>query len=694
MTGTAVARYDGAPVVGIDVGGTFTDFAAAFPGGRLVFHKEPSEPRDPSVAVERGLAALLKEQPLLGGRPIRIVHGTTIAVNALLQGNVADIALIVSQGMRDVLEIGRMRLPSAFDFRMAKQRVLVSRDKVFEIGCRMSTHGRIIANATDDEIDELCALIEASGVEAVAIALLNSYVDASLERSLAERIAAQLPRLLITQSSKVWPEIREFERTVAACVNAQVHPLMQSYLETLEGRIQRLGVDALLQISGSSGGTFSVESAKDRPLETLLSGPASGTTAASRLAKAAGLNSVITFDMGGTSADIAMMTNGEVELTTGAYVGDVPLMMPLVEVSSIGAGGGSIVSVDAEGVIKVGPESAGADPGPVAYALGGSRPTITDCYVVLGFIDPDRFLGGRMKLNKTAAAAALSEIAASLGLESAEQAAWAAITVATARMSTALFTRMALKGHPPSAQILMPFGGAGPTHAVMLAQEAGLRGVAVPPAAATFCALGAAMADVRRDFVRSLGKVRVSQMATRLWKNWAALEEEARTWIQAEGLPIRSHGFAYAADMRYSGQSHNLVVAVPEEIRRAESIPGLAAAFHSAHAAIYDFRESDDDVEIVTQRLSVLGETPDVSFPKVARGASVANGSGARTVFYDNAYLEADIFSRRVFGAGTTAVGPAVIEDDDLTVWIPPSWGVRVDDRGILMIERSSSDAS
>src|SRR3989442_6058207 len=324
MEGVA-AKYDAAPVVGIDVGGTFTDFAVAFPDG-LVFHKEPSEPQDPSLAVQRGLQALMTRQPSLARSPIRSVRGTTQGVNALLQGKGGPIALIVSMGMRDVLEIGRMRLPSAFDFRMAKQRVLVSRDKVFEINCRISGRGKTVNNATDEEISQLCASIDASGVKAVAVALLNSYIDPTLEQTLAERIQTRLPNLLITQSARIWPEIREFERCVAACVNAQIHPLFDAYLQTLEQRIRGLGADALLQLSGSSGGTLSVRSARERPLETLLSGPASGTTAAAKLAKACGLGSVLTFDMGGTSADIGVMLDGEVELTTNAYIGDLPVM--------------------------------------------------------------------------------------------------------------------------------------------------------------------------------------------------------------------------------------------------------------------------------------------------------------------------------------------------------------------------------
>ncbi|WP_321573453.1 hydantoinase/oxoprolinase family protein, partial [Geminicoccus flavidas] len=313
------------------------------------------------------------------------------------------------------------------------------------------------------------------------------------------------PDLPVTCSAEIWPEVREFERAVVACINAEVHPLMGAYLAKLGERIDAVAQN-VLQLTSSSGGMLSLASAKERAIDTVLSGPASGATAAASMCRAAGIDAALTFDMGGTSADIAIISDGTVEFTTNARIGDLPLMMPVVGVSSIGAGGGSIVSVDAYGVIKVGPESAGAHPGPVAYGLGGTEPTVTDCYLVLGFIDPDRFLGGAMRLDKAKAEAALAAIAQHLHLPSAAHAAEAALRVATVRMASELFKLLAQKGYEPADHVVVPFGGAGPTHAVMLAEEAKLKGVTVPTAAATFCALGAAVADLRRDFVRSLGK--------------------------------------------------------------------------------------------------------------------------------------------------------------------------------------------
>jgi N-methylhydantoinase A len=675
--------------IGIDVGGTFTDFVLALPEGQLVFHKEPSTPKDPSMAVHLGLKHLVDAHPALREARTRIVHGTTLALNAVLQHKVADIALVVSRGNRDVLEIGRARLPSSFDIHVAKERPIVPRDRILEIGGRTDADGIVLSRPAEAELDELCARIRGLGVGAVAITLLNSYVDATLERELVAAIAARLPDLLITSSSSVWPEIREFERTVVACINAQVHPLMEDYLATLAQRIDGAGITAALQLTSSSGGMLSVHSARARPIETMLSGPASGATAAAKLAKAQGIGSALTFDMGGTSADIAVIVDGVLEFTTTSRIGELPLMMPVVGVSSIGAGGGSIVSVDAHGIIKVGPESAGANPGPVAYGLGGVRPTVTDCYLVLGLIDPDGFLGGRIRLDKARAEVALQEVADRLNLPSAAHAAEAAISVATAQMATDLFKLLALKGHEPATQILMPFGGAGPTHANLLAEEAGLAGVAVPPAAATFCALGAALADVRRDFVAALGHARLVGLGDRLWDNWATLESEAKDWLAGEGIAILSQDLEYAADMRYAGQAHNLMVTVPASARAARDVSAVAQAFHQAHEAIYGFREDDAAIEIVAQRLSIIGRVPSFELPRTVAAPRAGGHLRTREVFHGGAWVEARVVRREELGSGTWLDGPLIVEQSDTTTWVLPGWHLAADEVGVLNIERS-----
>lgn len=693
MTKAALAAEVAVPTIGIDVGGTFTDFVLQMPDGRMLLHKQPSTPADPSEALQSGLEALVSREPGLAGAPVRIVHGTTIALNAVLQQKVAPIALVVSQGSRDMLEIARIRLPRPFDIRAPREEPIVPRSRVFEVTTRIAATGSLIADADDSEIDALCQKIAQSGVRAVSVALLNAYVAPAAEAALADRIAARLPGLLITRSAGIWPEMREYERAVVACLNAQVHPLMQTYLSRLEGRVRAaVGDRAVIQLTSSAGGMLGIESSGERPIDTLLSGPASGATAAARVCDLSGIDAAISFDMGGTSADIAVIRGGAVEFTTKARIGELPLMMPVVGVSSIGAGGGSIVSVDSYGVLKVGPESAGANPGPVAYNLGATRPTVTDCYLVLGLIDPDAFLGGTMKLARDKSVAALAEIAARLNLPTAEAAAEAALRVATARMAAELFKLLAQRGEEPGKYMIVPFGGAGPTHAAMLAEEAGMVGLAIPPAAATFCALGGAMADVRREFVRGIGHARLRDVGDRLWQNWAELEAQGRDWLDGEGVAFIGRQEVYALDMRYAGQSFSITTPISSDIRAAQDLAAVAEAFHREHEAIYGFREDDGNVEVVTQRMSIIGEVPKFGLPELAP-AEHPTPRGHRKVYHKGSWIEAAVYRREQFGAGSTAYGPAIVEQDDTCTWLPPGWSVTANRFGVLLMTKKSEEA-
>jgi N-methylhydantoinase A len=693
MTNPALEAEVAWPTIGIDVGGTFTDFVLQMPDGRMLLHKQPSTPADPSAALQLGLESLVAQEPSLAGAPMRIVHGTTIALNAVLQNKVAPIALVVSDGSRDVLEIARIRLPRPFDIRAQQEEPIVPRARAFEVATRISAAGALLKDTSDAEIEVLCAQLKATGVAAVAVMLLNAYIAPEAEARLAERIAARLPEILVTCSAGVWPEVREYERAVVACLNAQVHPLMQAYLSRLEDRVRAaVGARAVIQLTSSSGGMLSIESARQRPIDTMLSGPASGATAAARVCGMSGLDAAISFDMGGTSADVAVIHQGEVEFTTKARLGELPLMMPVVGVSSIGAGGGSIISVDAYGVLKVGPESAGANPGPVAYDLGATEPTVTDCYLVLGMIDPDAFLGGKMRLALDKSQAALAAVASKLGLASAEAAAEAALRVATARMAAELFKQLAQRGDEPAKHLIMPFGGAGPTHAAMLAEEAGMTGIAVPPAAATFCALGGAMADVRREFVRGLGHVRLHGVGDAIWDGWAELEAAGAAWLDGEGVMLLGRREVHALDMRYVGQSFSITTPIPADARAARDIASLAEAFHCAHEAIYGFREEDHGVEVVTQRLSVIGEVPKRGLPDLAPGVPQPKPKSHRRVFHRGDWIEAAIYRREQFGAGSQAWGPAVVEQDDTCTWIPPGWAVTANRYGVLMVTKVSGE--
>jgi N-methylhydantoinase A len=680
--------------IGIDVGGTFTDFVLADMDGRsLRFHKEPSVPADPSAAVESGIAAMLAAHAIAPGEIELIVHGTTIGLNAIIQRRGARMALVVSRGNRDLLEIARLRLPSSYDFTEPREIPLVPRDLVFEVGARMRSDGSILAPLDADEVEALAAKLAAADVEAVAVVLLNAYRDPSLEKALGDALRARLPGVLVTESGAIWPEVREYERGLVAGLNAYIHPLMTRYFDRLEARMAGLGVAAPVYITANNGGTLSLETARARPIDTVLSGPASGVVASTRLGNATDRRKLITFDMGGTSADISICQSGAPEFTTSTFVGDFPLIMPVVNVGAIGAGGGSIVWVDAQGLLKIGPLSAGADPGPVCYGRGGREPTLTDCYVTLGIIDPTTFLGGRMTLDVAAARKALEAIADRVGMKSADRAvaaAEAAIRVASAKMGTEITKLLATAGVDPREFSLVAYGGAGPTHASLLAEEAQLTAVTVPTAPGTFCALGAILADVRRDYVRTVRQLIGPNAGAR--NGWpivaeaiAALEAEAKRWIASEGAIVGETATVVSFNLRYQGQAYEIEIRAPSGPLDDALVCEL---FHAEHERLYGFREPKVAVQTATVRLGVIGKVPAVALPEANR--TTPSPVGERQIWHRGQSLKAQVYARADVGAAATIRGPAIVEQLDTTTFILPGWRADADHLGALHITREA----
>ena len=677
--------------IGIDVGGTFTDFVLAnMTTGELTRYKEPSVPADPSMSVRRGLPPLIEQAGIATDDIELIVHGTTLLVNAIIQRRGAKVALVVTKGHRGILEIGRMSLENSYDFTLRKEEPLITRNLIFETTARHLVDGSVIATPDDAEYDALAKSLKDQGVDAVTVLLLNSYAHPEMEASVAAALRERLPGIPVSASARIWPERREFERALVTIINAYVQPLMEDYLRLLVERIGEVGITAPIYITASNGGTLSIETARGRPIDTVLSGPASGVVAATEAAKAAKRDHLITVDMGGTSCDLALTRDGEPEYATVTKVGDFPLVVPVVNVISIGAGGGSIIWVDAQGILKVGPHSAGADPGPVCYGHGGAEPTITDCYLLVGYIHPDHFLGGRMKLDENAARVALEAIADKVGIEGddkAVKAADAALRVATAMMSTELYKGLARRGEDPREYALMAFGGAGPTHGNLLAQEARLDGMIVPPAPATFCAMGAILADVKRDYVRSShlrftdGKAALADLA-RIFRE---IEEEASEWIAKEGDLLGEPEFAATLDMRYAGQAYDLGVAIPDELRLNPEAEGILELFHREHERIYSFRDLESGVEATTQRIRVIGRIPPVTIPDVETGTRAKAGD-IRRVFNQGKYLDVPVYLRREMGRGQKVTGPAILEQLDSTVWILPDWKAEIDRIGNILI--------
>ena len=676
--------------LGIDVGGTFTDFVlATTDGADFAFHKEPSVPADPSKAVEDGTRRLIEKLGIAPADIELVVHGTTLALNAIIRQKGARVALVVSQGNRDVMEIARSRMPNSYDFTSGREAPLIPRESVYEVSARGLSDGSVMRPMDPDEIAAVAARIAVDGHDAVAVMLLNSYRDGTLEREVAATLATHLGDMPVVASADIWPEMREYERALVTALNAFVHPLMEAYFERLNSRLAGLGVTAPLYITANNGGTVSLETARARPVDTILSGPASGVLAATRVA---GHDSLITFDMGGTSTDISISEGGALEFTNATMIGDYPLMLPVVNVSAIGSGGGSIVWTDPQGLLKVGPDSAGADPGPVAYGRGGDRPTMTDCYLTLGILDPARFNDGKMRLDEAAAAAALTEIATRMGLADAVAAADAAVRVASAKMATELRKLLAQKGLDPRGFVLVAYGGAGPTHANFLAEAARLDAVLVPRLPGTFCALGAILADVRRDYVRPARQMidRAGTGFSRIIELVRDAEAEARAWIATEGDIIGAHELRLTCDMRYPAQAFELAIPVPDFSADTLSPGILIELFNAEHERLYGFSEAESDVEITNLRLAVVGKVAPLTLAAVEAGPAPVP-KGERRVHLGGTWQTVPVYDRAALGRGARIEGPALVEQPDSTVTMLPGWAAEADAFGNLVIRRSAA---
>ncbi|PWC09662.1 hydantoinase/oxoprolinase family protein [Brenneria corticis] len=688
--------------IGIDVGGTFTDFVLFNPAGdRFFYHKQPSVPRDPALAVSQGLCELLSQSRLQARDVALLLHGTTLGLNAIIQRQGAPIALVVSRGFRDVLEIGRARMPSSFDFHAGREPPFLPRDRVLEISARFNPAGEVTDWPGEPELDALAGQIRGLNVSAVALMLINGYANPQQEQRLADILRRKLhdADINILSAAALWPEIREYERTLVAGLNAYIQPLMSRYFTRLASLIEELGIAAPLLVSASNGGVLPLDSALSRPVDTLLSGPASGVTAALQLAADCGAGDIISFDMGGTSSDIAIAQGGEAEMVTRTEIGGLPLVLPVVGVSAIGAGGGSIVSVDDYGVLKVGPLSAGADPGPAAYGRGGTQATLTDGYLACGIVDAASFLGGAMPLSAEKARAALATVAARLEFSAEDavaRAASGALAVATAQMAAEMLKALAQRGLEPAALTLVPFGGAGPTHANFLAQEAGIRRILIPPRPGTFCAQGAATASLRRDFVRSL---RVKVSANSLPQINATLRQlvtQAEQWFNASARHLTNTvRLNIAADMRYAGQAYELKIALADTQAAALgsltveelTVEQLRQAFHLRHQRSYGFRDDGAEIDLTTLRLSLIGQLP--ALPATA--ADAGDGPAVyhrRPVFLQQRWLSARVYQRAALRPGDRFSGPAIVEQEDTTVLVLPHWEATADRLGNLHLSR------
>jgi N-methylhydantoinase A len=680
--------------IGIDVGGTFTDFVLLDPAsGRLVHHKEPSTPHDPSAAVESGIAALLARAGAVASSVGRIAHGTTIGLNAILQRRGARVGVVTAEGNGDLLEIGRVRMSDPYGFFALPETPLARRDHVFEIPARVGSNGAVERTPDAADYDRVAASLLVAEVDAVCVVILNAYLNPAFEESVADGLAARMAGTPVAASTSIWSEAREYERGVVAVMNAFIAPLMHRYYQRLEQHFTAGGFVAPISITTSNGGAIDLDTAYRRPVDSILSGPASGVVAAIDAARRAGIANIVTFDMGGTSADIAIADGAAPEITTQTMLGETPLMLPVVNVGAIGAGGGSIVQVGADGVLKVGPASAGADPGPACYGRGGVRATITDCYLLLGLLDADNFLEGRLRLSVAAARAALAPLAARLGydgVDAPERAADAALRVASSMMATEVRKSLARRGADPAAFTLVPYGGAGPTHAALLAAEAGIDSILVAPSPGTFCALGAAVSNLRRDYVQSvrltLDCVPSPAQEDRLRRLVERSLAEARDWMAGTASRVERWQLDISADLHYPLQAFDLTVTARDFNGTDALGAALLALFHEAHQSIYAFSDPSSPVELGRIVLSAVGVLPHAEIHRAA--AALPKAQSRRRVRLNGVSSDFRVVQRTDPALSGGFAEPLIVEQADTTIVVPPGWRTATTASGSLLLTK------
>jgi N-methylhydantoinase A len=679
--------------IGIDVGGTFTDFTLVNEqDGSVAFHKIPSTPHDLSEAIGDGIGALLAGRDIDPAFVAHVGHGTTVATNLIIENKGAPGGLITSEGFRDILEIGRQTRPHLFDYSVGKPAPLVARHLRLEVPERLDAAGNVVVPLDEAAVRRAAERLRDADVQAITIFFLHSYRNPGHERRARDIVREVHPDAYVSISSDVLPEFREFERLSTTVLNSAIGPRMERYVARFLERVERLGVRQPPLTVHSNGGLMSATTVRQFPVRTCLSGPAAGVVGAATIGRALGRNDLITFDVGGTSTDVSVIHDGTPLFTSHRHIAGHALKTPMVDIHVIGAGGGSIVWIDDAGSLKVGPHSAGAVPGPVGYARGGTLPTITDAQIVLGRLNPSTLLKGAMKVDAAGARRAIDErVAQPLGLTR-EDAAEGAIRIANANMSRAIRSMSTERGYDLASFCLFAYGGAGPLHAVEVAEECGIPVVVVPREPGTMCARGMLLADISFDFVRSIIATADAACWSKVLATFEELRREADAWLASERVDPSRREFRCTIDARYEGQ--NFEVQVPLGVIATDGLDRFKDAFHQAHEREYRYQIPGRTVQIVNCRLQAVGRVMHAPLAQIeATGDLDGARVDTRSVYLGKAYgwRPAPIYDRERLPAGSTIDGPAIIEEMSSTTLVAPGQSVHVDTFGNLVITLAES---
>ena len=683
--------------LGVDVGGTFTDLVLAdLAQGKVTIHKTPSTPSNPALGVVTGVRAICELAGIAPGQIGSVFHGTTVGTNAMLVHDGAVTGMITNDGFRDILHIGRHQRPQHYSIIQDlpwQSRPLIKRRFRMTVAGRMDAAGTELLPLDETAVADAARALGAAGVEAVLVGFLFSYVNPAHERRAADIVRQILPEAFVTTSAEVSPQFREFERFTTAAMSAFIGPKVRRYISALQGQLREMGITGELRIMTSSGGLATPEMVAERPATTLLSGLVAGVRGGAWIGAHAGTNKLITLDIGGTSADIGIIRDGRLTEADArsASIAGFPVMLPMIDIHTIGAGGGSIAYLDRGQAFRVGPQSAGADPGPAAYGRGGDLPTVTDANLVLGRLAPGNFLGGQMKLDVAAARRVIGVLAAQLG-RTADETAEGALTVLNSNMANAIRSRTVQKGIDPRDFTLCGFGGAGPLHAAEVAGMLEVRQVLIPPHPGITSAIGLLTADLEYHALRTAFAVKGALDPARLLSLFASMEQELAAIFAKDRVPAAKVKMLRQGDLRYVGQGYELKIDFPAGEITEASLEPVWQAFHARHRAEYGHAFEASAIEIVTVKVRGIGDVEKLGTPPAYTGAAEARQIGAgRCVFRVNDVLggyETPYFDRASLPVDRDFHGPAILLQTDSTTVVPPQWSYRADRFGNVRMTR------
>ena len=679
--------------IGVDVGGTFTDFVAKdSESGMSIYYKRPSTPADPHRAIVDGLSELLEQNNISPTSVNLLLHGTTVGTNALIQGRVGKVALVTTRGFRDLLEIGRQVRPKVYNIHEDFPAPIVPRDRRFEVPERMGADGKIHVELDEEYLKNLVPELVASGAECVVVCFLHSYVYPGHEDRAVDVLKKELPdNFYVVGSTEVYPEFREYERFMTTVLNGALLTVMAEYLNNLTKEISDLGVTVAPRISHSNGGLMSIEMARKMPVRASLSGPAAGVKAVVNAARKMKCGNIITLDVGGTSSDLTLIKDYKAAETAVQNIGGFPVRLPAIDVAAVGAGGGTIAWLDSDDLLKVGPISAGAVPGPACYNLGGVDATVTDAYVFLGRLNTTALLDGRMPIKSELATKAITDLAKSLNLE-VTQAARGILQIATATVVKALRTVSIERGHDPTDFTLFAYGGAGPLLGIDVARDIGIQSVVVPSNPGMMCAEGLHHCDLMQDFVSSALFDLTPDAADGLADVCNGLERKIEDWFVQEGVQLTERNVDWTAELRYKGQNFELSLPLESGRIDAATIQRLHEDFHQSHKVSYGFCSPSEPMEIVNVKAKAIQGGADQEFRKVG-SKPTAEPKSARDVIFDSEEITSTpIYRRSNLGVGHRLAGPAIIEQQDTTILIYPGDYGEVDRWGNLIISLGKED--